>query len=176
MPTLSNAFDDLIYAASEQYGVPFTWIKAVIGTESDFNPNAYRAEPQINDASRGLMQILLRTAKGYGFSGPESGLFDPETNIGVGTRFLEDLISKYGLDFSAVYSAYNSGSPTAYKTNSSVAQHVNRALGYLQAAEDSTVFVTAEDPGESGFASGEISSIGIIALAIGALVFFIKKG
>ncbi|WP_168185872.1 lytic transglycosylase domain-containing protein [Magnetospirillum sp. ME-1] len=63
-------------------------VLAVIQIESSFRPGAYRAEPQINDASYGLMQILSRTAADRGYDGPPEGLYDPETNILFGMRHL----------------------------------------------------------------------------------------
>lgn len=126
-----DEFDHLISAASDQYGVPFLWIKAIIGTESSFNPNAYRAEPQINDASRGLMQVLEKTARGLGYAGPVEDLFNPAVSIDLGTRLLKDLMERYGTDFREIYSAYNSGSPTRYLTSSQVATNVQRAVTWL---------------------------------------------
>lgn len=59
-------------------------VLAIIQIESSFQPGAYRAEPQIGDASYGLMQILYGTAVDRGYSGPPEGLYDPETNIRYG--------------------------------------------------------------------------------------------
>lgn len=59
-------------------------VLAVIQIESSFQVVAYRAEPKINDASYGLMQILYSTALDRGYSGPPEGLYDPETNIRLG--------------------------------------------------------------------------------------------
>ncbi len=64
-------------------------VLAVIQIESSFRPNAYRAEPQIGDASYGLMQVLSTTAADRGYDGPPEGLFDPETNIRVGMAHLK---------------------------------------------------------------------------------------
>lgn len=63
-------------------------VLAVIEIESAFDPGAYRAEPSLGDASRGLMQILLSTARDRGYGGPADGLFDPEVNLRVGMAHL----------------------------------------------------------------------------------------
>lgn len=118
------------YAA--EFRVPVAWVYAVIMTESSGRDNAYRAEPQIGDASYGLMQLLLRTARGLGYEGPPAGLFDVETNVRLGTTLLGQLRARHGDDFDRVYSAYNSGSPTRYLTNAQVATHVSRAREWLQ--------------------------------------------
>lgn len=107
-----NDFDLIVAEAGTAWDVEPALIKAIIGAESEFNVHAFRAEPQINDASFGLMQLLYGTAKGMGFTGSVIQLYDPLTNIRLGTRFLAALIKTaaqrgYGVD-SAV-SAYNAG-------------------------------------------------------------------
>jgi soluble lytic murein transglycosylase-like protein len=126
-------YDEIIAKYANVYNVPEPWIRAFIQTESSFNPTAYRAEPQINDASYGLMQLLYSTARGLGYTGTPEGLYDPETNIALGTKLMYQLRAKYGDDIQAVYSAYNSGSGTAYLSNSSVAQHVANMLKNFEA-------------------------------------------
>jgi len=124
-------FDVEIQSVASVYSVPESWIRAVIETESSFDPKAYRAEPRIGDASYGLMQLLYKTAQGLGYTGPREGLFDPLTNIDLGTRLLSQLRAKYGDDFKAVYSAYNSGSPTLWQTSAQVGRNVERAFQNL---------------------------------------------
>lgn len=124
-------FDTEILQASQKYGVPQSWIKAVIDTESAWNAAAYRAEPKIQDASYGLMQLLSKTARGLGYTGDPDGLYDPATNIDLGTKLLSQLRQRYGDDFRAIYSAYNSGSPTLYQTSAQVASNVARAVDNL---------------------------------------------
>lgn len=124
-------FDSEIAAASQRYQVPESWIRAVIETESNWKPNAFRAEPQIQDASYGLMQLLHRTAKGLGYDGSTEGLYTPGINIDLGTKLLGTLRQKYGDDFRQIYSAYNSGSPSRWLTSKEVAAHVERAVHNL---------------------------------------------
>lgn len=111
----SSAFDSNIALAASAWGVPASLIKAIIERESGFDPNAYKAEPQIGDASRGLMQLLYGTAQALGFQGAPDDLYDPDTNIRLGTRYLRDLIrtasvNGYGVD--SAISAYNAGFST----------------------------------------------------------------
>lgn len=168
MSLVSSIYDIEIDAAANRYGVPFEWIKGVIGAESDFDPFAYRAEPRINDASYGLMQILYRTANGLGYYGPADGLFDVQLNIDLGTRLLRDLIASYGMDFDRVYSAYNSGSPTAYQTSSQVAGNVARAWRYVNAAFEAGYEVLAD--------AAESFNFWLIAAAgAGVLLFMNQK-
>jgi len=129
---LTSEYDNLIAEAASKYQVPFDWIKAVIGCESNFDAAAYRAEAAINDASYGLMQVLYGTAKNLGYQGLPQGLLDPATNIDLGTKLLRQLIDRFGMMFEEIYSAYNSGAPRNYLTNPTVRAHVDNALSWLR--------------------------------------------
>jgi soluble lytic murein transglycosylase-like protein len=121
-------FDSIVAKYSAQFEIPASWIEAVIITESSGDPAAYRFEPKLNEASYGLMQLLLSTARGLGFTGRAEELYDPDTNIYFGTKLLADLKRRYGTDLRRIYSAYNSGRPDLYLTSSQVAANVQRFL------------------------------------------------
>lgn len=141
-----NTFDAEILRAANATGVPVAALKGLIGVESAFKPKAFRAEPQINDGSRGLMQILYRTARAVGYKGTEQGLFDPATNVLHGAKFFRDLLLKYKNLPDAVAS-YNMGHPRpASKTTPTIIKiygtpqpdwvyanqpYVNRVLAYI---------------------------------------------
>lgn len=157
-----SAYNSLIVDASAKWSVPSAWIQAVIAQESSGNPSAYNG----NDPSGayGLMQILYSTAVSLGYSGDPSGLFDPETNIDLGTNLLAQLAQSYGSDFAAVYSAYNSGSPTAYQTSGQVAANVASASSWLsQFAGDIGAAVTQNPDVDAGLV--------LAALIAGYLIF-----
>lgn len=69
------------YAAS--YGVPVSLAHAVIKIESNYRPNMVGSAGEI-----GLMQIKPATARMMGYSGSAKGLFDPDTNIKYGMKYL----------------------------------------------------------------------------------------
>ena len=69
------------YAAS--YGVPVSLAKAVIKIESNYRPNMVGSAGEI-----GLMQIKPATARMMGYTGSAKGLFDPDTNINYGMKYL----------------------------------------------------------------------------------------
>lgn len=141
-------FESLIRQASIDYNVPEPWIRAVIQTESSWNPQAYRAEPQISDASYGLMQLLETTARGLGFTGNAADLYEPEINIPLGTKLLSQLRIRYGDDFRRIYSAYNSGKPDLYLTSTQVRKNVERAVAALEKyAAEAVLTLTASPVG-----------------------------
>lgn len=69
------------YAAS--YGVPVSLAKAVIKIESNYQPHMVGGAGEI-----GLMQIKPATARMMGYTGSVKGLFDPDTNIKYGMKYL----------------------------------------------------------------------------------------
>ncbi len=79
------------------------------------DPTAYRAEPKISDASIGLMQILLATAQGEGYTGGAgnasglTGLYDPATNTLYGTSYLATCLARTNGYVPSAISAYNGG-------------------------------------------------------------------
>lgn len=106
---IASPFDPLVLDAGQRYDVDPMLIKAVISAESAWVPTAYRAEPQINDGSSGLMQVLLGTARLFQPGITKDQLMDPGTNISIGTRYLRDKLAAYG--YPAAVSAYNAGRP-----------------------------------------------------------------
>ena len=94
---------------SLQYGVAPELILAVMGIESAFNPRAYRYEATLKDASRGLMQLLLSTARSLGFAGAPEQLYDADVNANLGTKYLAQQLRRYGGSIPDALSAYNGG-------------------------------------------------------------------
>jgi soluble lytic murein transglycosylase len=85
------------------------WVAAEIRAESVFQP---RARSSAN--AMGLMQVLPATGAsvaarlGLPWGGAES-LFDPDTNIILGTAYLRQLMDKYGGQPYQVIAGYNAG-------------------------------------------------------------------
>jgi soluble lytic murein transglycosylase-like protein len=72
----------LIEKYAALYEVPVDLVRRVVNRESTFNPKAY------NRGHWGLMQIKHATARGMGYQGPASGLFDAETNLKYAVKYL----------------------------------------------------------------------------------------
>ena len=78
----TGAIDRLIAKYAAIYEVPEALVRRVVKRESTFNPRAY------NRGHWGLMQIKHATARGMGYQGPASGLFDAETNLKYAVKYL----------------------------------------------------------------------------------------
>lgn len=112
-----------IIEKAKQFKLDPALVFAIIRKESDFNIMDKRVEPTlekvsdpeaglIEDASVGLMQVLYSTAKSMGYKGSMEGLYDVDTNVYYGCRYLASRLSKYkDLPFDVQIATYNSGSP-----------------------------------------------------------------
>lgn len=89
--------------ASVRYRIPRPLIAAVIKCESNWDPRA-----RSRKGARGLMQVLPRTAERV-FGVPPERLWDPATNIRVGTAYLRVLAGRYPNNTYDVVAAYNAG-------------------------------------------------------------------
>lgn len=98
--TLPTDYEELIQTASAKYGVPVDLIKAVIDTESSFNPKVVSSA-----GAKGLMQLMDGTANGLGVSDP----FDPAQSIDGGVRYLSYQLKRYDGQEKMALAAYNAG-------------------------------------------------------------------
>jgi soluble lytic murein transglycosylase-like protein len=94
-----NAFDVLIKQAALAHNVDQGLVKAIIHTESGFNPRA-RSKP----GAQGLMQLMPATASMYSVM----DAYDPSQNITAGTRHIKYLINRYK-NLELALAAYNAG-------------------------------------------------------------------
>lgn len=94
-----NAFDHLIQASATRHGVDPALIKAIIHTESAFNPNARSPV-----GAMGLMQLMPGTARDMGVMNP----WDPAQNIEGGTKYIAWLQKQFK-NRDLVVASYNAG-------------------------------------------------------------------
>ena len=78
----AGRYDALIARYAEENGVPLQLARAVVRKESGYNAGARGA------GTVGLMQIKPATARGIGYEGSTAALYDPETNLRWGMKYL----------------------------------------------------------------------------------------
>ena len=95
-----SRYDALIKQASDRYGVDSNLITAVIIQESGGNPNAVSLK-----GAKGLMQLMDSTAREMGIY----QVFNPRQNILAGTKYLSQMLKRFGGDESLALASYNAG-------------------------------------------------------------------
>lgn len=96
----TTAYADLIRSASRRHGVPEALIRAVMHSESSFNPNA-----ESHAGAVGLMQLMPATAERFGVN----DRLDPAQSIEGGVRYLRWLIDHFDGDTTLAIAGYNAG-------------------------------------------------------------------
>jgi len=102
-PALSidrDGTEKLVREAAERHHVDPALVRAVIETESNWNPRAYSRK-----GAGGLMQLIPTTAQRYG----AYDLFNPQQNIDAGVRHLKMLLQRYNGNLDLALAAYNAG-------------------------------------------------------------------
>ncbi len=97
-----------IFHESQKHGIDDSLVKAVIYTESYFNPNATS-----HKGASGLMQLMPATAEKYGVS----DLYNPHQNITAGIKHLRYLMTLFPDNLKHVIAAYNAGENAVNKYN-----------------------------------------------------------
>ncbi|MFG1230422.1 lytic transglycosylase domain-containing protein [Xanthobacter wiegelii] len=109
-PASADAYAEPITEASQRFGIPAAWIRAVMVTESAANPRA-----KSSAGARGLMQIMPRTwAALRARHNLGTDPYDPRDNILAGAAYLRELHDRYGAP--GFLAAYNAG-PGRYEAS-----------------------------------------------------------
>ncbi len=95
-------YEGYISKYSGEFGIDPDLIKAIIATESSFNPNVVSSS-----GAKGLMQLKPIAAKDVGLE--DANLFDPEQNIRVGSTYFSKLLERFGGDMDKALAAYRFG-------------------------------------------------------------------
>jgi soluble lytic murein transglycosylase-like protein len=101
LPTRSAAdLAQVVDSASATYHLDPDLVNSVIRAESGFNSHARSAK-----GAQGLMQLMPSTADALGVN----NAFDPQANVGGGSRYLRELLERYNFDLVKALAAYNAG-------------------------------------------------------------------
>ncbi len=99
-----SSYDAIIARHAQKQGVPVALAHAVVRVESNYRANVRGSAGEI-----GLMQIKPATARMMGYSGSAKGLYDPETNIRFGMKYLAKAHQLGGGDTCGTILRYNAG-------------------------------------------------------------------
>ena len=95
-----DGVEKLVREAADRHRVDPALIRAVIQTESNWNPAAYS-----NRGAGGLMQLIPTTAHRFGVN----DVFNPQQNIDGGVHYLKTLLDRYNGNLDMALAAYNAG-------------------------------------------------------------------
>ena len=95
-----NLYDGIIAQAASTHQVDSGLIKAVMHTESGFNPNARSPV-----GAQGLMQLMPATARRFAVS----NAYDPAQNVLGAARYLSFLLKRFNYNTELALAAYNAG-------------------------------------------------------------------
>ena len=115
-----RAVSPLLREASKTHGIDYSLLKALIATESGFNPRAVSPKGAV-----GLMQLIPPTAQRYGVTAGKGStiakkLTDPRINIKAGTRYLADLIRMFPGRLDLALAAYNAGEGAVQRAGNTI--------------------------------------------------------
>jgi Transglycosylase SLT domain len=95
-----DGVEKIVREAADRHRMDPALVRAVIETESNWNPRAYS-----HKGAAGLMQLIPTTAQRYG----AYDVFDPQQNINAGVKHLKWLLERYNGNLDLALAAYNAG-------------------------------------------------------------------
>lgn len=95
-----DGVEKLVREAADRHNVDPALVRAVIETESNWNPAAYSRK-----GAGGLMQLIPTTAQRFG----ANDVFNPQQNIDAGVKYLKSLLERYNGNLDLALAAYNAG-------------------------------------------------------------------
>jgi soluble lytic murein transglycosylase-like protein len=120
-----DGVEKLVREAAERHNVDPALVRAVIETESNWNPSAVSRK-----GAAGLMQLIPTTAQRYG----ANDVFNPQQNIDAGVSHLKWLLERYNGNLDLALAAYNAGEGAVDKAHGVPAFRETR--NYVQKVQD----------------------------------------
>lgn len=99
-----SKYSHIVAKHARAHGVPVHLAMAIIEIESSFRPKATGKLGEV-----GLMQLRPRTARGLGYRGSMKALYDPDTNVRVGMKYLAEAHRRGGGKTCGTILKYNAG-------------------------------------------------------------------
>ncbi|MEP9388702.1 transglycosylase SLT domain-containing protein [Mesorhizobium sp. KR9-304] len=127
-----DRYKPIIEKYAMQNGIPIDLAHAVITVESNYKPYSLGRAGEV-----GLMQIKPATAKLMGYDGSATGLFDPETNIKFGMKYLGKARKLGDGTTCGTILKYNAGhaakrmNPTSRDYCEKVKRHILESIGWV---------------------------------------------
>ena len=132
-------YGPIIYREALKNDLPPELVAAVVEAESDFRPRLISGKN-----AQGLMQIIPETGHLLGVD----DLFNPETNVAAGAKYLRYLFDRFG-DQRVAIAAYNAGEgniekfggvPPFPETRNYIRRVSSRAREYRNRVQESYLF------------------------------------
>ena len=122
----TRPYHTIISRYASEYGVPVSLAHAVIKLESNYRVSARGRAGEI-----GLMQIKPSTARMMGYGGSAKQLYEPETNIKYGMKYLGEAFKLGGGNTCTAILKYNAGHAATRMNpvSSAYCEKVKRLLG-----------------------------------------------
>ncbi|MDY0222301.1 MAG: transglycosylase SLT domain-containing protein [Desulfobacterium sp.] len=132
-----NTYLDLIHEISQEKGLPWNLLMAIIKTESNFDPMV--VSPR---GAKGLMQLMPGVCKDYGVKDP----FDVRENIRAGAGYFRWLFDRFN-NITLAMAAYNAGPGRIVEYNGvppfkETRQYIKKVVWYSGFYEDKEPLLT----------------------------------
>ena len=95
-----DGIERMVHEAADRHNVDPALVRAVIETESNWNPSAVSRKGAV-----GLMQLMPTTAQRFGVR----DLYTPQQNVEAGVTYLKTLLERYDGNLDLALAAYNAG-------------------------------------------------------------------
>lgn len=95
-----DGIERIVHEAADRHNVDPALVRAVIETESNWNPSAVSRKGAV-----GLMQLMPTTAQRFGVN----DFYTPQQNVEAGVKYLKTLLERYDGNLDLALAAYNAG-------------------------------------------------------------------
>jgi soluble lytic murein transglycosylase-like protein len=120
-----DGVEKLVREAAERHRVDPALVRAVIETESNWNPGAMSPK-----GAAGLMQLMPTAAQRFGVY----DRFNPQQNVEAGVKYLKALLQRYDGNLDLALAAYNAGEGAVDRAHGVPAFRETR--NYVQKVQD----------------------------------------